>query len=74
MNGIYYSETEYKECKQLQEQITQMPLFELQCTRFNPAETDEQHNEQQYGLRTATDDFQNRACGVDKWQLHVDKV
>ena len=51
-----------------------MPAFELELTRLDTAETDEQHQEKQYGLSPAADGFQNRAGGMNGGYLGVDEI
>jgi hypothetical protein len=51
-----------------------MPPGGLKLLRLYPAETDEQHKEQQDGLGLAADNLQYGACCMYGWYLHIDKV
>ena len=51
-----------------------MPFPECKLTGLYPAEADEQHKKEQYGLCLTANDFKNRSRGVNRRDLHIDKV
>lgn len=51
-----------------------MPALELELARLYPAETDEKHQEKQYGLCAAADGLQNRSGGVYGGYLGIDEI
>ena len=51
-----------------------MPPFQLELAGIYPAETDEQHQEQQDRLYFAAECLKKRSCRVQCGYIHVDKV